>query len=102
MEGLNYDIMEMVGHEVQIVRETAQNKANYQKVMDDVNSMLENIGGAVDLDDRNFSITDIFMNCYCLDDPAPFIPDRMYQLPDDEHPDDYWGGPTCIIHPDHD
>ena len=115
MEAISFDIMELIGREVQIVRETTKNKATFSNVMNDVNFMVENNleagshttgiyqTGLKNLDDRNFSITGIFMNYYCLDsESAPFIPHRMYQLPDDEHPDDYWGGETCIIHPDHD
>jgi len=36
---LNYDIMELIGRELQIVRETEKNKANYGKVMEAINSI---------------------------------------------------------------
>jgi len=39
METLNYDIMGLIGKEVQVVRETAQNKATFGKVMDDINTL---------------------------------------------------------------
>lgn len=39
MEPLNYDIMQKIGHEVHIVRETAKNKATFNKVVEAVDSI---------------------------------------------------------------
>ena len=116
MDALCYDIMEMIGHEVQIVRETAQIKGNYQKVVYDVNSIHSRCYILDDLDDRNFTITDLFqtkrMDPPWITNAAPFLPRGMYQLLDHEVPADYKGTPglcecgccgvTCIINPEQD
>jgi len=99
------DLMEKIGQEVQVVREITANKEKFGRCLSDINELVEEHTGE-ELADRDFTITELFMHIYCLDPGAhgehPFIPCRMYQLPDDEHPADYFGGPTCIIHPDHD
>ena len=97
---LCFDIMEKIGQEVKIVREIEQNKRNYGDVVDDIyylmNSRLvlgKKLDGTTNWDyssNRDFSITDLFISVYCLDpepEPThPFVPGRMFQLPDDEVP----------------
>ena len=79
MDALCYDIMEMIGHEVQIVRETAQIKGNYQKVVYDVNSIHSRCYILDDLDEvpADYKGTPGLCECGCC-------------------------GVTCIINPEQD
>tara|TARA_R100001086_G_scaffold199210_1_gene115480 strand:- start:28 stop:414 length:387 start_codon:yes stop_codon:yes gene_type:complete len=100
-----FDLMEKIGQEVQVVRETEKNKEKFGRCLDDINELVEECTGE-ELSDRDFTITELFMHIYCLDpEPEgerthPFIPYKMFQLPDDEKPEDLFGGPTCILHPE--
>ena len=101
MEALNYDIMQKIGHEVHIVRETAQNKANFSKVVDDINTLhsVINLYDDIDFTQTDASIHPLFMSIYCRDpEEHPFIRGLMYQMADDDRPDDYFGGITCSFH----
>ena len=108
MEALNYDIMKKIGHEVHIVRETAQNKATFSKVIDDINTLhsVINLYQHIDFTQTDASIHPLFMSIYCRDpdeaETHPFITGRMFQVPDDEMPEDYFGGITCSHHIDDD
>ena len=97
-----FDLMEKIGKEVEIVRETAKNKATFSKVIDDVNNLHSVINRYHDADftQSDASIHPLFISIYCREldgyDDHPFI--TMYQLPDDDRPDDYFGGITCSHH----
>jgi hypothetical protein len=108
MEVLNSDIMELIGREVQIVRETEQNKATFSKVVDDINTLQSviNLYEHIDFTHTDASIHPLFMTIYFRDpdetETHPFITGRMSQVPDDEQPPDYFGGITCSHHIDDD
>lgn len=94
MDALNFDIMNMVGQEVQIVRQTLKNKKNYVKVLDDINSFhsIVNLNHNVDFNAQDASICKLFLTCYCLGKGNhPFIDDFINILPDDTGPEDLYG-----------
>ncbi len=56
MEGLNYDIMQLIGQEVDCVRETVANRERFGQCISDINGLVEEHTGE-ELGDRDFTIT---------------------------------------------
>ena len=95
-----FDLMEKIGQIVDNIR----HKKKFGRSLRNLSHINRII--SVDLGDPRFSIHPLFMKCYCLDDgfeaSTPFIPGQMYQMDDDDVPEDLFGGPTTSNHPDED